>query len=248
MSKWNHKPEDARRKLKFAEQISIFFYHRLIIPLRVTSIWDIAIWLQANSKIFWDLLVNKCLENRQSFLDKYWRFGRFEIWKVGIQTKNLWKKWWIWCFEIWKVGIQTENLWNKWWIWCFEIWKVRIWTIEIQKVGIQSKNLWKKWPIWGWGRKTWTWGYKLWCQLRITRWEKGTVGRQPMTDGRWRKDRQIFLGKYYYRLVVKQNYISLTNLGILRDMGAGTYLNMVGTIQKLCQFSLQVHDFYYMSL
>ena len=49
-------------------------------------------------------------------------------------------------------------------------------------------------------------------------------------------------------LVVKQNYISLTNLGILRDMGAGTYLNMVGTIQKLCQFSLQVHDFYYMSL
>ena len=68
------------------------------------------------------------------------------------------------------------------------------------------------------------------------------------TDDGWTMTERQTDFPWQILLVVKQNYISLTNLGILRDMGAGTYLNMVGTIQKLCQFSLQVHDFYYMSL
>ena len=33
----------------------------------------ISIQLQANSKFFWDLLVNKCFGNRLSFFDNYWQ-------------------------------------------------------------------------------------------------------------------------------------------------------------------------------
>ena len=97
------------------------------------------------------------------------------IWdsKSWHSDKEILKKWWIWWFQIWKVGIQSKNLrknakfvdlrfkklalkqrWKKLWIWWFQIWKVGIQSkklrkngkfdvLSFEKLAFSQRNYWK---------------------------------------------------------------------------------------------------------
>ena len=104
--------------------------------------------------------------------------------KSWHSVKEIKEKWQIWWFEIQKVGIQTKNLWKNGEFLDFRFEKWQFWWFEIQKVGIQTRDLWKNGEFgdfwWYLGGLKW-FEVKKWS-LRFKKLDLGHVKEKMLTQ------------------------------------------------------------------
>ena len=106
-------------------------------------IWDFKSWhsvkkLRKNGK-FGDLRFKK-LAFRQRICEKMVNLMILDF-KSWHSVKEIKEKWLFWLFEIQKVGIQTKNLWKMQWF------EVKKWSLRFKKLDlIHKKAFWRSFP------------------------------------------------------------------------------------------------------
>ena len=148
--------------------------------------------------------------------------------KSWHSVKEIKEKWQIWWFEIQKVGIQTKDLWKNGEFVDFRFEKWQFWWFEIQKVGIQTKDLWKNGEFgdfwWYLGGLKWSEG-KKWS-LRFKKLDLGHVKEKMLTQielsGKmgW-GDQELSRSTEFqnFWVVVKVNEVNLRLLKLRKGLG-----------------------------